>query len=210
MKRLHSVEPSTLRRRLPICLTTDVQAVGSAGTSISAAMPFELEQTGYDQMLKRRRDVRDARSVCRELLRPAALAAANAAEHERDRFAARLLHAIPLPAKQIPRFLRAYSCGAVPDFHRLPVHQMRKLYFRNSLPSQVNDALGSVLKLAIARKHGPRFSFALCLMWQAWDINASAHLWSRRQSFWLHPRWRWQESTRAVRSIDGIQVFRPE
>jgi len=116
MKRLHSVEPSTLRRRLPICRTTDVQAVGSAGTSISAAMPFELEQTGYDQMLKRRRDVRDARSVCRELLRPAALAAANAAEHERDRFAADLLHAIPLPAKQIPRFLRAYSCGAVPDF----------------------------------------------------------------------------------------------
>ena len=93
---------------------------------------------------------------------------------------------------------------------RLPVHQMRKLYFRNSLPSQVNDALGSVLKLARARKHGPRFSFALCLMWQAWDINASAHLWSCRQSFWLHPRWRWQESTRAVRSIDSIQVFRPE
>src|SRR6185437_12119160 len=44
------------------------------------------------------------------------------------------------------RFLRVYSCGAVPDFHRLPDHQMCKLYIRNSLPSQAKivDFIGTI------------------------------------------------------------------
>ena len=35
------------------------------------------------------------------------------------------------------RLLRVHSCGAVPDLHRLPDHQMIRFYIRNSQPSQV-------------------------------------------------------------------------
>src|SRR6185437_16199224 len=38
------------------------------------------------------------------------------------------------------RILRVYSCGAVPDFRRLPDHQMTKFYMSNSHASQVNDS----------------------------------------------------------------------
>src|SRR6185437_6806910 len=66
----------------------------------------------------RGRDIGDARSVCCELLRPAAFAAANAAEHERDRFAVPLLHATPLPAEQ-------YSAATAGSNNRQPSHRRR-------------------------------------------------------------------------------------
>jgi len=40
------------------------------------------------------------------------------------------------PSGVTSRTLRVYSCGAVPDFRRLPEHQMGRLYIRDSDSSQ--------------------------------------------------------------------------